>query len=336
MNQKWRTLGLWLALVVMFVALYAFLTPPPGSRRGLTDLAKDVDAARVTAVRIEPSGDQGDRAILHVALRGGAEYQTGEIALAEAIDIVRDNQIAYTLAHAPGGGLGNTLVTFLPMLLLAALFVYFLRVMKSPTKNPTVEQMIKARIEALAPPAPVPLDGLAEPRRVLLEAAAALKEGRPGPRKFLLSGPPGAGKTQLVRWLAAESNLKWVPLPASDVANVFVGIGAARVRRFFEVAAESGACIALLEDLDALAARRSAPGDGKAEVEGQLTEQVQGLLELCSILDGVRPFPANVLFVATTNRLDRVDAAVIRPGRIDLHLTLLQREESAKDLPHLS
>lgn len=103
---------------------------------------------------------------------------------------------------------------------------------------------------------------------------------------------------------------------------MFVGIAAARIRRAFELAAAHAPCVLWLEDLDAMAARRAIPGEGKAAEEGPLTEQVQGLLELCSILDGVREFPRGVFFVATSNRADRIDEAVIRPGRIDLRLEL--------------
>ena len=87
-------------------------------------------------------------------------------------------------------------------------------------------------------------------------------------------------------------------------------------------AAANAPCVLLLEDLDAMAARRSLPGEGKAAQEGQLTEQVQGMIELCSILDGVREFPKGVFFVATSNRPDRLDDALVRPGRIDLRLEL--------------
>jgi cell division protease FtsH len=119
----------------------------------------------------------------------------------------------------------------------------------------------------------------------------------------------------------SAAGAKMVVIPGSDVANLYVGVAAARIRRFFEVAGAHAPCLAAIEDVDAFALRRPGPAETSAKEQGR-SEAEHALLELCHHLDGVRGLPPGVLFVATTNRPDRLDEAFTRPGRLDLHLAL--------------
>jgi ATP-dependent Zn protease len=322
MKKNHKTLLLWFILICVFVALYNFFAKDV-SRPDYAAFLSDVKNGRVSAVRLEPDAESADRVLLHVQLDNGRSYETRPVGLTVAVEVVERAQVPYSLR--PAGKLDSAFfISLVPVLLIGFFVVVFLRSLKGlgSKKTPGIDEMIQARIEVRPAPTAPKTAPDTEPARRFIGAVLDLKEGRDGPKKVLLLGPPGSGKTTLVQKAVAAAGLRWLPLPASDVANVFVGIAAARIRRAFELAAAHAPCVLLIEDLDALAARRSLPGEGKASEEGQLTEQVQGMIELCTILDGVREFPKGVLFVATSNRPDRLDEAPIRPGRIDLRLDL--------------
>lgn len=322
MKQTHKTLLVWFILICVFVALYSVLSKD-GTRPDYAAFVADVRDGRVGSVRLEPDPESADRVSLRVQLDDGRSYETRPIALTAAIEAVAEARVPYSLR--PSGKLDAAFwISWVPVLLIGLFVFFFVRSLKTMggSKSPGLTDMVQARIEVRPPPTVERTTPDSEPARRFIDAVKDFKEGGDGPRKVLLVGPPGSGKTTLVRQAVAAAGLKWLPLPASDVANVFVGLAAARVRRAFELAGANAPCVVLIEDLDAMAARRSLPGAGGAAQEGQLTEQVQGMLELCSILDGVREFPKGVFFVATSNRPDRLDEALVRPGRIDLRLEL--------------
>jgi AFG3 family protein len=161
------------------------------------------------------------------------------------------------------------------------------------------------------------LRGLDEERAMLRAAADGIKNRTPGPRRVLISGAPGTGKTELLRAAAADSGLKALVVAGSDFVEIFLGTGAKRVRELFEAAKKQQPVMVVIEDLDAIAKARihGAP-------ERSTDERDQTLVELCQWLDGLKKFPDRVLLVATTNRVDLLDPAITRPGRFELHLQL--------------
>ncbi|HNO67933.1 MAG TPA: ATP-binding protein [Pseudomonadota bacterium] len=322
MRQKERTLLLWLALIAMFAGAYSALSDK-GHGPSLATFVSDAESAQVSSVQLEPDTDSADRVVLRVLRKDGRRYETSPIALTAAIESVQSGGIPYSLK--PAGRIDTTFwLSLIPVLLIGFFVFYFVRSLKGlgSGKSPGVTDIVQARIEVQPPPSLAKPSFDSEPAQRFLASVQDFKDNKEGPRKLLLCGPPGSGKTTLVLNAAFASQLSYIALPASDVANMFVGIAAARIRRAFELAHEKAPCLLLIEDMDGMAARRTIPGEGKAAEEGQLTEQVQGMLELCAILDGVREFPSGVLFVATSNRPDRLDEALVRKGRIDLRIDL--------------
>jgi cell division protease FtsH len=135
------------------------------------------------------------------------------------------------------------------------------------------------------------------------------------PRGVLLEGPPGSGKTLLARAIAGEAGVAVFELSASEFVEMFVGVGAARVRDTFDMAAKAAPAVLFIDEIDAIGRRR---GSG---VGGSHDEREQTLNQLLVCLDGFSPLKRLVV-VAATNRADILDQALLRPGRFDLRVTL--------------
>lgn len=237
MKKAHKTLLLWFVLVCVFFALYN-LVAKDASRPDYAAFLADVRKGRVGSVRLEPDPESADLVSLRVQLDDGRSYETRPIALTAALEAVEDARLPCSLR--PSGKLDAAFwISLVPVLLIGLIVVFFVRSLKTMggSKSPGLAEMVQARIEVRPPPTVERTVPDSEPARRFIDAVRDFKEGRDGPRKLLLVGPPGSGKTTLVRQAVAAAGLKWLPLPASDVANVFVGIAAARVRRAFELAA---------------------------------------------------------------------------------------------------
>ena len=138
--------------------------------------------------------------------------------------------------------------------------------------------------------------------------------GARSPKGVLLEGPPGTGKTLLARAVAGEANASFIPVTASSFVEMYVGLGAARVRALFARAQECAPCIVWIDEIDAVARKRSGPSQGGGG--GGNEERETTLNELLSAMDGFSPSDG-VVILAATNRVDVLDDALLRPGRFD-------------------
>ena len=269
MNKRYKTLLVWVLLVVAFLAMWHFLQPESGPPAG-TDATSHV----------EPSG-------------GG-----------EA---------------APWA---STLVTLLPMIFIGVMFFLFMRRLGGGSQNVFALRKTTARLLPQAPETTFAhVGGAADCKRKLGEVVDFLKApkrweqaGARLPSGVLLEGPPGCGKTLLARAVAGEAKVPFFEISASEFVELFVGVGAARVRDLFEQAAKKAPAIVFIDELDAIGRRRGAGTSGLSHHEREQT-----LNQLLTNLDGFRK-AKRVVVIAATNRADILDAALLRPGRFDVRL----------------
>ena len=164
---------------------------------------------------------------------------------------------------------------------------------------------------------------LEDVKRYLADPSMFIQHGVVPPKGILLSGPPGCGKTLLARALAGEANAGFMSVSATEFVEVFVGVGAARVRDLFAEARSIAPSIVFIDEIDAIGARRSAFGDGGSrEVENSLNQ-------LLTELDGFDK-KAGVIVIAATNRPDMLDPALVRPGRFDRRVSITMPDRKGR------
>src|SRR6476659_3920871 len=198
------------------------------------------------------------------------------------------------------------------MFALLTVFVTMLRTTLGSTKPETVKA---SRTE------PVLWDevqGVDAAKDELMDVTAWLKDpdrfaalGAQAPRGVLLFGPPGTGKTMLARAVAAQAGVDFFSASGSSFVEMFVGRGAARIRRLFKEARKSGRAVIFIDELDAVGGKR---GDG---ADGATSEREQALNQLLVELDGFERDPGTVIVIAASNYVDKLDKALLRPGRFD-------------------
>jgi cell division protease FtsH len=195
---------------------------------------------------------------------------------------------------------------------LLIVFVTLLRGTMGTTKPETV------KASRTAPVLWEEVQGVDAAKDELLDVAAWLRDpdrfaalGAQPPRGVLLFGPPGTGKTMLARAVAAQAGVDFFSASGSSFVEMFVGRGAARIRRLFKEARKSGRAVIFIDELDAVGGTRSGGGDGGS------SEREQALNQLLVELDGFEKDPGTVIVIAASNHVDKLDHALLRPGRFD-------------------
>jgi len=201
------------------------------------------------------------------------------------------------------------------VLFMAMLLLVFLRLMRT-TVGSTKPETVKA--SQTEPVAWEEVQGVDAAKDELLDVAEWLREperfkalGAQPPRGVLLYGPPGTGKTMLARAVAAQAKCDFFAASGSSFVEMFVGRGAARIRRLFKEARKSGRAVIFIDELDAVGGHRSGGGDGGS------SEREQALNQLLVELDGFEKDKGTVIVIAASNNVDKLDKALLRPGRFD-------------------
>ncbi len=315
-----RNLIIWGVIALLLVALFSAFNPQSAaqgaSERTYSQLMADVKAGRVREVTIR--GDQvigkttDDPPRSFVSYVGPQATVLGQQLNDAGVHVrFQDEQRGPTLL--------DILISSLPMLLLIGAWFFFMRQMQSGGGRAMGFGKSKARLltEKSGRVTFEDVAGIDEAKEELGEIVEFLKDpmkfqrlGGKIPKGALLVGPPGTGKTLLARAIAGEANVPFFTISGSDFVEMFVGVGASRVRDMFEQAKKSAPCIIFIDEIDAVGRHRG------AGLGGGNDEREQTLNQLLVEMDG---FEANegIILVAATNRPDVLDPALLRPGRFD-------------------
>jgi cell division protease FtsH len=321
LKNRWRNAGLYVLLVIVFIAIgSAFLDRPDKGAAPRTlrysDFVEAVQANEVSRVLISPDRgtaqvveNDGQRAVVNLA----PDKDLLKLLTEHNVDIaVQPNREPAAWQQAIGS-------LIFPLLLLGGLF-FLLRRAQGGGGNPAMNfGKSKARVQ-MEPQTQVTFGdvaGIEGAKLELTEVVDFLKNpdrftavGAKIPKGVLLVGPPGTGKTLLAKAVAGEAGVPFFSISGSEFVEMFVGVGASRVRDLFEQAKKNAPCIVFIDEIDAVGRQRG------AGLGGGNDEREQTLNQLLTEMDG---FEGNtgIIIVAATNRPDVLDSALMRPGRFD-------------------
>jgi cell division protease FtsH len=328
-KQSHKTLLLWVLLIVMFLAIWQVLQP--GERKqqvSFSEFLSWVHQGQVPDVRIKDH----EFSFTHVVDNKPQQMETlGPVADEALIQDLANNPLAkdgkfkiYFEKEDSTPFWSSTLVTLLPMLFIGIMFFLFMRQLQAGGGKAMSFGKAKARMLSDSQNKVTFADvaGIDEAKDEVEEIIAFLKDpkkfqrlGGRIPKGVLLIGPPGTGKTLLARAIAGEAGVPFFSISGSDFVEMFVGVGASRVRDLFEQGKKHAPCIIFIDEIDAVGRHRG------AGLGGGHDEREQTLNQLLVEMDG---FESNdgVIIIAATNRPDVLDPAILRPGRFDRRITV--------------
>lgn len=320
MNKRWRNAGLYVLLGIVVLALgTAFFEKQPQSRETwrYTQFIQEVQQGKVERVVLS-----ADRTRAQVTPQDGEKKIVNLLKDdLELIDILSKNNVDIVVSpQADDSTLFRVLSSvFVPVLLLVGLFFLLRRAQSGPGSQAMNFGKSKARVQ-MEPQSQITFGdvaGIDQAKLELNEVVDFLKNadrftavGAKIPKGVLLVGPPGTGKTLLARAVAGEAGVPFFSISGSEFVEMFVGVGASRVRDLFEQAKANAPCIVFIDEIDAVGRQRG------AGLGGGNDEREQTLNQLLTEMDG---FEGNtgIILIAATNRPDVLDSALLRPGRFD-------------------
>ncbi|HEX9268885.1 MAG TPA: ATP-dependent zinc metalloprotease FtsH [Candidatus Limnocylindria bacterium] len=319
-----------LLLVVMGVALlYAYRAQSPSAAVvPVSQAISEINAGSVKRVTI--TGDQAQLELNDNTTKQSTTIGDKHDAFDKAIfdynsaNQSRQVEIVYAKDSQTFGIIGSILLSLLPVLLIGGFFVYMMRQAQGTNNQALSFGKSRARMFIGNKPT-VTFDdvaGVDEAKQELTEVVEFLKYpekfstlGARIPRGVLLVGPPGTGKTMLARAVAGEAGVPFFSISGSEFVEMFVGVGASRVRDLFDQAKRNAPCIVFIDEIDAVGRQRGAGLGGSHDEREQTLNQI--LVEMDGFDTGT-----NVIVLASTNRPDVLDPALLRPGRFDRQVVL--------------
>jgi len=318
-NKRWRNAGLYALLAIVVIALAtAFFDKQPPSREvwKYSQFIQEVEGKRVDKINIS-----SDRSKALVTAQDGNKVLVNLPNDPELINILTKNNVDISVLPQSDEGFWVKALSslFFPILLLVGLFFLVRRAQNGPGNQAMNFGKSKARVQ-MEPQTQVTFGdvaGIEQAKLELAEVVDFLKNadrftavGAKIPKGVLLVGPPGTGKTLLAKAVAGEAGVPFFSISGSEFVEMFVGVGASRVRDLFEQAKSNAPCIVFIDEIDAVGRQRG------AGLGGGNDEREQTLNQLLTEMDG---FEGNtgIILIAATNRPDVLDAALLRPGRFD-------------------
>ncbi len=317
MNSTVKTIIFWVFIFACLILLWQVFQKGSGT-------GHDQDVSFSTFLQDAGSGQVQDATVtgseVHGKLKSGIPYHvTVPANYPQLYDILQNNHVSVTVKDNQGSSWLPILFNLGPILIIAALWFFMLRQMQSGGNKALSFGKSRARLLSMQQKKVTFKDvaGVDEAKEELKEIIEFLREaqkfqklGGRIPKGVLLVGPPGTGKTLLARAVAGEANVPFFSISGSDFVEMFVGVGASRVRDLFEQGKKNAPCIIFIDEIDAVGRHRG------AGLGGGHDEREQTLNQLLVEMDG---FESNdgVILVAATNRPDVLDPALLRPGRFD-------------------
>jgi cell division protease FtsH len=324
---RWRV---WLLVIGVLISLFLLARPSMTSQSApknlnFTQFLGDVSANHVKSATINQNG------AVSGTLTNGRSYVSQIPTALSDNNLTNDLQkhhVQITGTQTSSYSVGSIIVDFLPFILLVGLFVYFgrqsARALGGPggimnvgrararvydEERPAIRFSDVAGYEGAKAEVQEVVDFLKHPQRY--QAAGAV-----GPKGVLMVGPPGTGKTLMARAVAGEAEVPFLALTGSSFVELFVGVGASRVRDLFADARKRAPAIVFIDEIDAIGGRR-----GNAGALGSNDEREQTLNQLLAEMDGFDP-STGVVVIAATNRPETLDPALLRPGRFDRNVEI--------------
>ncbi|WP_296299798.1 ATP-dependent zinc metalloprotease FtsH [Rheinheimera sp.] len=319
-----KNLMVWLVIAVILMTMFNSFSPTDRSERqtSYTQFINDVKQGQVREVKVDRTG------VVTGVKRDGQRFETvipGGYDDGLLKDLIENGVDGTGVQPEEGSLLGQIFISWFPMLLLIGVWIFFMRQMQGGGGKGAMsfgksrarlmgEDQIKTTFADVA--------GCDEAKEEVSELVDYLKDpsrfqklGGRIPKGVLMVGPPGTGKTLLAKAIAGEAKVPFFTISGSDFVEMFVGVGASRVRDMFEQAKKAAPCIIFIDEIDAVGRQRG------AGLGGGHDEREQTLNQMLVEMDG---FDGNegIIVIAATNRPDVLDPALLRPGRFDRQVTV--------------
>ncbi|MEF2148265.1 ATP-dependent zinc metalloprotease FtsH [Aquilutibacter rugosus] len=318
MNQMVKNVLLWVAIAIGLLAAFQLFGPnrTAGETLNYDQFVQQVQADKVAKVEISD-----DHTTIKGLRKDGSQFLTYSPGDRDLVNDLINHKVQITQVPPSSGlSIGSIVISLLPWLIFIGIWVYFMRQMqgggskgamsfgKSRAKLQT-ENEVKVTLADVAG-ADEAKEEVGELVEFLRDPSRFQKLGGKIPRGVLMVGPPGTGKTLLARAIAGEARVPFFSISGSDFVEMFVGVGASRVRDMFEQAKKHAPCIIFIDEIDAVGRHRG------AGLGGGHDEREQTLNQLLVEMDGFEG-GEGVIVIAATNRPDVLDPALLRPGRFD-------------------